>query len=102
MIASDDDNFLDGLLIGAVVGTLVGGALGLMLAPRRRRPAEPSRPPVAENGSTGLEEPHRRTIENARLVLEEKIAQLNRAIDETRSRLGTTPSSLSPPPEALQ
>jgi len=97
MAASDDDNFVDGLLIGAVVGTLVGGLLGFMLAPRRR-------PAVLGDSTLGTVEgdapaPSGRSLDDARRVLEEKIAQLNRAIDETRSRLGAAPPAEPPPPQ---
>lgn len=90
---SDRDNFTGGLIAGAVVGGLVGGAIGFLLGSG-----------VAQEGSSDENESlpesklrkiikrqlkgEEEKIESARRTLEEKIAQLNEAIDEVRFQLG--------------
>jgi len=92
---SQQDNFLGGFILGAVVGGAVGGVLGVLAASRLpkqklqaqadalarrtlKRPAEKNPvPPTPQN------------IEAARRGLEDKIAQLNDAIDDVRQKLGT-------------
>lgn len=90
---SDRDNFTGGLIAGAVVGGLVGGAIGFLLGSGRSQAASSD-----ENGTlpeSKLNKLIRRKlkgeeekIESARRTLEEKIAQLNEAIDEVRFQLG--------------
>ncbi|BAC91480.1 MULTISPECIES: hypothetical protein [Gloeobacter] len=93
----DQDAFLDGLVVGAVIGSVVGGLVASLVAPRLRRNAEieaPHRspePPVSPGVDPG-------TLEDARRVLDEKIAELNQAIEQTRSRLWSS-TQPSPPPE---
>jgi len=96
---SQQNNFLGGFILGAVVGGAVGGVLGVLTAsrlPRKKlqsqadalarrtlkRPAEkPPTPPTPQS------------IETARRGLEDKIAQLNDAIDDVRQKLGTVNGS---------
>lgn len=97
MAVNDDDSFIDGVLIGAVVGTLVGGILGVLLAPRRRTlpeaniPSEAVEMPESSNGS----------IDSARRGLEEKLEQLNQAIEATRTKITNNPVGDPPPAEPL-
>jgi hypothetical protein len=99
MAANDDDNFIDGLLIGAVVGTLVGGILGVLLAPRRR--TLPAVTPETEASAQTEEMPESTngSIESARRGLEEKLEQLNQAIEATRTKLTNNPGGDPPPTE---
>lgn len=125
---SNRDGFAGGLIVGAIVGGIAGTLLGITLAKRqeeefdelpegenvpdgRSLPADrpPSRKkiaPAAARGST-----RGSTIEQARQGLEDKIAQLNTAIDDVRRQLsgpaaqaangrlsGRSPAPLPPEP----
>jgi len=90
---SDQDNFTGGLIVGAVVGGLVGGVIGFLLGGGR------SQEVLADENSPLPESKLRKIIKRplkgeeekisvARRTLEEKIAQLNEAIDEVRFQLG--------------
>jgi hypothetical protein len=99
---SQQDNFSGGFLLGAVLGGVAGGVLGVMLA--NRAMATPSPEPAQEKNDSaeippaqaprkrGLrlsrETNHEEGMENARRSLENKIAQLNDAIDDVRQQLG--------------
>ncbi|VXD16087.1 conserved hypothetical protein [Planktothrix serta PCC 8927] len=83
------DGFGSGFFLGATLGGLVGGILGVVLA---------SRIPNSESGEPLPEIPGKpgksakltgENIETARLSLEDKIAQLNQAIDDVRQQLGS-------------
>jgi hypothetical protein len=93
---SQQDNFSGGLILGAIVGGVVGGIFGVALAtaktatptpeddakvakPRRR----PLRVPTSESPVT------EQSMEVARQGLEDRIAQLNDAIDDVRLQLGS-------------
>jgi hypothetical protein len=87
---SNRDGFAGGFIAGAAVGGLVGAVLGAVLS---RRAAEVALPESSEakarkssNRKGGQLESER--IEVARLSLEDKIAQLNQAIDDVRLQLG--------------
>jgi hypothetical protein len=87
---SNRDGFAGGFIAGAAVGGLVGAVLGAVLS---RRAAEAALPESSEakarkrsNRKGGQLEAER--IEVARLSLEDKIAQLNQAIDDVRLQLG--------------
>lgn len=96
---SQKDNFAGGFLLGTIVGGIVGGVIGSLLTARQlsdaesseeallnANPAEPKsvkarpRSLKSANGQSGME--------TARRSLEDKIAQLNEAIDEVRHQLG--------------
>lgn len=91
---SDRDNFTGGLIAGAVVGGLVGGAIGFLLGSGRDQEVtssddsgtlpESKLNKLIRRKLKGEEE----KIETARRTLEEKIAQLNEAIDQVRFQLG--------------
>lgn len=85
------DGFTGGFVLGAVLGGALGAVLGAALASRRGGEAEPE----GENGlgrfefrrgDRGEGRPEDR-IELARRGLEDKIAQLNAAIDDVREQL---------------
>lgn len=84
---SQKDNFASGFFWGSLVGGVVGGVLGTILANRalKKTNAPALESPLAadlNNLETEAE------IELARRRLEDKIAQLNGAIDEVRYQLG--------------
>jgi gas vesicle protein len=102
MAANDDDNFIDGVLIGAVVGTLVGGILGVLLAPRRRTlPAMAPEAKTSPETAAEMSESTNGSLESARRGLEEKLEQLNQAIEATRTKLTNNPGGDPPPTEPL-
>ncbi len=92
---SEQNGFGSGFILGSVVGGVVGGLLGTVLASRNERQALK----VDENrfksdrrrgyGSRDREIfSNEESIELARHGLEDKIAQLNLAIDDVREQLG--------------
>lgn len=84
------DNFGSGFVLGSVVGGVVGGILGTLLATRNE---------TAVTRKNSLEETQspqftsEESMEVARHSLEDKIAQLNSAIDEVRQQLGSVNSN---------
>lgn len=97
---SQQDNFVGGFLLGTVVGGVVGGVIGAIAASRLSQ-AEPANSEESfarkqVNKKEGkvpkkrlLKTPTEQNMEVARRGLEDKIAQLNDAIDEVRQQLGT-------------
>lgn len=95
---SQQDNFSGGFLAGAIVGGIAGGLIGALLASGRLKnaPAVEELPlasdsPEVKAGRTrrqALRASDRTDIEAARRSLEDKIAQLNDAIDDVRQQLG--------------
>ncbi len=93
---SQKDGFSTGFLLGSIVGGLVGGTIGALLANRQLATDEPEvlRRVKARTQAKGTDA---QTIESARQSLEDKIADLNGAIDEVRSSLSDV--QLDPPLE---
>lgn len=93
---SQQDNFAGGFLTGAVVGGVVGGILGVLIASKIAKsdaatsdetfPKLDVKPGKGRRGQ--LKAPTEQSIEIARRGLEDKIAQLNDAIDDVRQQLG--------------
>ncbi len=84
---SEKDGFGGGFLAGAIFGSVVGGVLGAVLANRQKQdPAEEENSLLksASQPQFTTEE----SIETDRHSLEDKIAQLNLAIDDVREQLG--------------
>ncbi len=92
---SQQDNFSGGFLLGTFVGGLVGGLVGALLASGKlaELTAEENLTPEEK----AIQATQRRSlkssrgqgdIEASRRGLEDKIAQLNEAIDEVRQQLG--------------
>ena len=84
---SERDNFTGGFLLGTLVGSVVGGVIGAVLATRNN-----NLPPQQERESLLKSPPEsalntKDSIEDSRLSLEEKINQLNHAIDDVRVTL---------------
>jgi uncharacterized protein YcfJ len=90
---SDRDNFTGGLIAGAVFGSLVGGAIGFLLGSGGSQEiSSDENAPLPESKLNKIIrrklKSEEEKIETARRTLEEKIAQLNEAIDEVRFQLG--------------
>lgn len=95
---SQQDNFSGGFLLGVIVGSVVGGVVGSLLTARQLangeiteetlEAAKSSEDPAARGRKRPLRPTDERTIEAARRTLEDKIAQLNDAIDDVRQQLG--------------
>lgn len=85
---SQNDNFAGGFIAGALFGGIVGGVIGA-LATARLKGGEVEESAFSDSErldvfSQGDEE----SMERARRGLEDKIAQLNTAIDDVRQQLG--------------
>jgi gas vesicle protein len=93
---SQKDGFSTGFLLGSIVGGLVGGTIGVLLANRQQEGDEPEvlRRVKARAQNKG---DRAESIGSARQSLEDKIADLNGAIDEVRSSLSAV--QLEPPLE---
>lgn len=94
---SQRDNFSGGFLLGAVFGGIVGGALGAVVASRVLNPQSEEPLLSASQADPQTSKAKRRSLkaangqaemEVARRSLEDKIAQLNDAIDDVRQQLG--------------
>jgi hypothetical protein len=93
---SQKDGFSSGFLLGSIIGGLVGGTVGALLASRQQAGDEPEvlrRVKARTQGKSSDSQ----SISSARQSLEEKIADLNGAIDEVRSSLSE--AQLAPPIE---
>ena len=92
---SEQNGFGSGFILGSVVGGVVGGLLGTVLASRNERQAlKVDENRFKSNSRSGYATSDREifsneeSIELARHGLEDKIAQLNLAIDDVREQLG--------------
>ena len=92
------NNFVGGFLLGTIVGGVVGGIVGVLAS--SRLPNETTDGDEAESndmdqhsGRRSFQLPTERSIEVARRSLEDKIAQLNDAIDDVREQLSTVNSN---------
>jgi hypothetical protein len=84
---SQRDGFAGGFFLGAIVGGVVGGVLGAVVATRRlSQESGEENPTLLSPGKGAKFEPEER-MERARRSLEDKIAQLNLAIDDVRQQL---------------
>lgn len=88
---SQQDNFAGGFIAGALFGGLVGGVVGA-LATARLKPSEEGTANRAlrsrRESFESLDDVAEENMELARRRLEDKIAQLNDAIDDVRQQLG--------------
>jgi hypothetical protein len=83
-------NFFGGFILGTVVGGVVGGVMGVLVSSRLSQTEELEADGIkAEKKKRNLKAPTEQTIEGARRGLEDRIAQLNDAIDDVRQQLGT-------------
>ena len=89
---SQQDNFVGGFLLGTLVGGALGGVVGALAASRIQAAGQRSPSQLkSDDGSLGFgefDEATEESMEAARLGLEDKIAQLNEAIDDVRQQLG--------------
>ncbi len=87
---SQKNGFSNGFILGSIVGGVIGGVLGTLLANKSEKPSS-----VDNNYNNSLEAgtevrfSTEESIEKARHGLEDKIAQLNLAIDDVRQQLGS-------------
>ena len=90
---SQRDGFTSGFLAGTLVGGLVGGIVGALIASRASdgdaNNGSALKPSKAEAKAKKRQLEDSDSIEVARRSLEDKIAQLNTAIDDVRTQLGT-------------
>jgi gas vesicle protein len=86
---SQKDGFSSGFFLGSIIGGLVGGTIGVLLANRQQEGDEPEvlRRVKARTQGKSTKNTEAQNIESARQSLEDKIADLNGAIDEVRSSL---------------
>ncbi|MEG4030062.1 MULTISPECIES: hypothetical protein [unclassified Microcoleus] len=87
---SNREGFTGGFIAGAAVGGLVGAVLGAVLSRRAAEallsePSDEKTRKIRQRKASQLEADG---MEVARLSLEDKIAQLNQAIDDVRLQLG--------------
>lgn len=93
---SQRDGFTSGFLAGAVVGGLFGAVIGALVATQRHHDHEDGEQSLINSSLSenkvikGRKSQLRseESIEGARRSLEDKIAQLNTAIDDVRQQLG--------------
>lgn len=96
---SQRDGFSSGFFLGTLVGGVVGGVVGALLAARQLSEASDDQDAPSLKSSTLEPKPDKRKrllrapgndrdMEAARRSLEDKIAQLNEAIDDVRQQLG--------------
>lgn len=106
---SQRDGFSGGFILGTLVGGVVGGVVGALLASRQLPPTDPSQEQSRNNLLDAKSNKKRRLfnagkattdadIESARRSLEDKIAQLNDAIDDARQQLGGVNAALGEEP----
>ncbi|MBW4516374.1 MAG: hypothetical protein KME11_14280 [Timaviella obliquedivisa GSE-PSE-MK23-08B] len=92
-MSQQDDNFFGGFILGTIVGGVVGGIAGVLVSSRLSQPEELDADGLKKldskaNKKRRLKAPTEQTMEVARRGLEDKIAQLNDAIDDVRQQLG--------------
>lgn len=91
---SQQDNFSGGFVLGAIVGGIVGGIIGAAVTSQRLTEeieevgAKPELPNARAKAKRRMRASEEQNIELARRGLEDKIAQLNDAIDDVRQQLG--------------
>ena len=94
---SQQDNFVGGFLLGTILGGVVGGIAGVLVSSRLPEDSADVDEDTANDDSPSTRRPFQlpteRSIEVARRSLEDKIAQLNDAIDDVREQLSTVNSN---------
>lgn len=81
---SDRGSFLGGFLFGTIVGGVIGGVVGAITTAHVNKHQD-------EPDAVSLLATTEEDMEIARRGVEEKIAQLNHAIDDVRQQLGAIP-----------
>ena len=82
------NGFGNGFILGSLIGGVVGGVLGTVLATRKDKQTTKVSNSELRSGSKNTLNTEE-SIELARYGLEDKIAQLNLAIDDVKQQLGT-------------
>lgn len=95
---SQRDGFSSGFLLGTLVGGIVGGVVGALLTAKQFTAEDEALEPAATTKPLNSKSGRRKAaikpgrdsadMESARRSLEDKIAQLNEAIDDVRQQLG--------------
>ena len=83
---SQRDGFTGGFLTGTIVGGIVGGIIGAVVASRLDNNEEEQESSLFQSDKREKLDSEE-SIERARNRLEDKIAQLNHAIDDVRQQL---------------
>ena len=87
---SQKNGFGNGFILGSIVGGVIGGVLGTLLANKsEQRSSVDNRYQESLEGGTEVRFDSEESIEMALHGLEDKIAQLNLAIDDVRQQLGS-------------
>ena len=86
---SQKDGFGSGFVVGSIIGGIVGGFLGASLVNYRDKQNEKEQNKPLSEGEEPVKFTTEESIEVARHRLEDKIAQLNLAIDDVRQQLET-------------
>jgi gas vesicle protein len=84
---SEKDNFAGGFLLGTLVGGILGGIIGTVLAGKNNSSSEGNESDSFLKSPSKSSFNYPESIEATRLSLEEKINQLNHAIDDVRVTL---------------
>ena len=91
---SQQSGFNSGFILGSIIGGVVGGLLGATLANRNETTdLDQDKSRLQSHAEKSFESDER--IELARHSLEDKIAQLNLAIDDVRQQLSSVESNSS-------
>lgn len=85
---SQQKGFGSGFILGSIIGGVVGGLLGTILVTRNNKQISDEDNSILKSG-TEIPFSSEESIELARHGLEDKIAQLNLAIDDVRQQLGS-------------
>lgn len=83
---SEKDNFGGGFLLGAIIGGVVGGVIGTVIANKNNKKSDNWEDELNVKNSEYSNFDSEK-IEHSRMSLEEKINQLNNAIDEVKISL---------------
>ncbi len=89
---SQQNGFGSGFIFGSIIGGVVGGLLGTALANRSEKQVVEQDNTILRSGKATPFDSEE-SIELARHGLEDKIAQLNLAIDDVRQQLGSVQSN---------
>lgn len=84
---SQRDGFSGGFLTGIIVGGMVGGVIGVLIGSRLENNPEEEHSSLLKSAKSEKLDTEA-NIEMARRRLENKIAQLNLAIDDVREQFG--------------
>jgi gas vesicle protein len=98
---SQQDNFGSGFFLGTLFGGVLGGVVGAIVASRLAKEQEAgARDRLLDSENQSLSPaPFDEEMEVARRGLEDKIAQLNSAIDDVRQRFGSANGQSHAPEE---